>query len=84
MAIHSSILVGESHGQRSLVGYNPLGCKKLDTTEQLTHTFINEYILFTLGKRMFPLGKKKVDKTIIPTVNFNFRKPSSFFIHVLS
>ena len=65
MAIHSSILVGESHGQRSLVGYNPLGCKKLDTTEQLTHTFINEYILFTLGKRMFPLGKKKVDKTIL-------------------
>ena len=26
-------LPGESHGQRSLVGYGPLGCKKLDTTE---------------------------------------------------
>ena len=24
---------GESHGQRSLVGYSPLGCKELDTTE---------------------------------------------------
>ena len=23
----------ESHGQRSLVGYNPQGCKELDTTE---------------------------------------------------
>ena len=29
-------LPGESHGQRSLVGYSPWGCKELDTTEQLT------------------------------------------------
>ena len=26
-------LPGESHGQRSLVGYSPSGCKELDTTE---------------------------------------------------
>ena len=26
-------LPGESHGQRSLVGYNAWGCKGLDTTE---------------------------------------------------
>ena len=26
-------LLGESHGQRSLVGYGPWGCKKSDTTE---------------------------------------------------
>ena len=38
MATHSSILA-ESHGQRSLVGYSPHGCKKSDTTEWLsTHT----------------------------------------------
>jgi len=24
---------GESHGQRSLAGYSPKGCKELDTTE---------------------------------------------------
>ena len=30
-------LPGESHGQRSLEGYNPWGCKKSDTTEQLAH-----------------------------------------------
>ena len=29
-------LPGESHGQRSLVGYSPGGHKELDTTEQLT------------------------------------------------
>ena len=26
---------GKSHGPRSLVGYNPCGCKKSDTTERL-------------------------------------------------
>ena len=26
-------LPGESHGQRSLAGYSPRGCKELDTTE---------------------------------------------------
>ena len=41
MATHSSILPGESRGQRSLVGYSPWGCKQLDRTEQIskhTHT----------------------------------------------
>ena len=35
MATHSSILAGESHGQRSPEGYSPRGCKESDTTEQL-------------------------------------------------
>ena len=29
-------LPGESHGQKSLVGYSPWGCKKSDTTERLS------------------------------------------------
>ena len=33
MATHSSILPGESHGQRNLAGYSPRGCKESDTTE---------------------------------------------------
>ena len=33
VVIHSSILVWESHGQRSLVGGGLWGCKELDTTE---------------------------------------------------
>ena len=32
-------LPGKSHGQRSLVGYSPWGCKESDTTERLTFTF---------------------------------------------
>ena len=33
MATHSSILVWESHGQRSLAGYSPWGRKESDMTE---------------------------------------------------
>ena len=36
-AICSSILPGESHGQRSLAGYSPWGHKELDMTEQLNN-----------------------------------------------
>ena len=32
---HSSILLGESHGQRSLMGYSPWDCKESDMTERL-------------------------------------------------
>ena len=35
MATYSNILPGESHGQKSLAGYSPWGCKELDTTERL-------------------------------------------------
>ena len=38
LAPHSSILAGESHGQRRLAGYSPWGRKELDMTEQLTLT----------------------------------------------
>ena len=31
-------LPGESHGQRSLEGYSPWGCKESDMTEATEHT----------------------------------------------
>ena len=36
-ATHTSILAWRIHGQRSLVGYSPWGCKELDTIEQLNN-----------------------------------------------
>ena len=44
-------LPGRSHGQRSLVGYHPWGCKESDTIEQLTLTniLINFLTLFLFG-----------------------------------
>ena len=35
MPTRSNILAEEFHGQRSLPGYNPWGCKELDMTKQL-------------------------------------------------
>ena len=32
------LLPGESHGQRSLAGYSPYGCKESDMTEATWHT----------------------------------------------
>ena len=36
MATHPSILAWRIHGQRSLVGHSPWGCKELNTNEQLS------------------------------------------------
>ena len=45
IAIHSSILAGKCHGQRSQAGYSPWGHKKSDTTErQSTHTRIHKHM----------------------------------------
>ena len=43
-------LPGESHGQTSLTGYSPWGCKELDATE-CTHTHTHKYnfLVFTQG-----------------------------------
>ena len=39
----SALLLGKSHGRRSLIGYSPWGCKELDTTEWLqTQNFTDE------------------------------------------
>ena len=46
------LLPGESHGQRSLVGYSPWGWKESDTTEATqqarTHVLSTYYVLVTL------------------------------------
>ena len=47
-------LPGKSHGQRSLAGYSPWGCKELDKTERLTrihtHTHTLEFLEDSEGK----------------------------------
>ena len=42
----SVLLPGESHGQRSLVGYSPWGRQELDTTERLTHNYCAFYFYY--------------------------------------
>ena len=52
-------LPGESHGQRSLVGYSPWGCKESDRTKQLTLSLpitipdlLNTYFFQSITARM--------------------------------
>ena len=45
MTTHSSILVWKFHGQRSLEGYGPRGCKESDKVEQLTQTHTNDFLI---------------------------------------
>ena len=52
------LLLGESYGGRSLVGYSSWGCKELDTTERL-------HFHFTFIAK-FRLKLKKVGKTTRP------------------
>ena len=42
MATHSSILLGDSYGQKSLEGYSPWGCKESEMTDQLTLSLLRQ------------------------------------------
>ena len=49
-------LPGKFHGQRSLVGHSPQGCKELDTTEQLsTHTHTTSGLIGLGTSRKFSI-----------------------------
>ena len=77
------VLPGEFHGQRSLLGYSPWGCKELDMTERLTLSF-TAFILFFFfsGHICQDRGDRRGDKTIwkpkqVPSVRRS-KKKSSF------
>ena len=55
-------LPGEFHGQRSLTGYSPWGCKDLDTTEQPTLLHKARIIVLDLGDRNFFETKEKAGR----------------------
>ena len=63
MATTPVFLPEESHGQRSLDGYSPEGCKELDTTEQLhTHNTNKQaglpFLILWLGLPRWLRGKE--------------------------
>ena len=73
IATQSVFLPGESHGQRSLVGYSPWGCKELDPAEATEHSCrtveeISEDITRRIPEdlaRSEPIGSAK-----LPNLNF--------------
>ena len=54
MATHSSSSLENPHGQRTLVGYSPWGCKGSDTTERLTFSTIPGYLWLCPGSGASP------------------------------
>ena len=62
------LLPGKSHGQRSLAGYSPWGCKELDRTEHIrTHAHTHTHLSFGLNsslKLKWPLS------SFAPSVQF--------------
>ena len=46
------VLLGKSHGQRSVVGYSPWGCKEWDTTEPLHFTHFQASLVAQLVKNL--------------------------------
>ena len=66
MATHSSILPGESHGQRSLEGYSPWGCKESDSTERLTRVIKLHHVSMMEDSRGC---QSSTDGLLMPTVH---------------
>ena len=67
-------LLGNSHGQRSLVGCSPWGLQESGTTEQLTLTYYVPYIIetygqFTDGRQRLKLYWSKTDADRWPQEN---------------
>ena len=59
-------LLGETHGQRSLAGYSPWGCKESDTTERLNHhhtTNVNKYVQKSISGDMIKIRLETFDFT---------------------
>ena len=69
MATHCNILAWKSHGQRTLAGYSPRGCKESDMTKQLTLSSNNNKIW-----RIFPFLKINMKILIINTNTYNKHK----------
>ena len=69
-------LPGESHGQKSLVGYSPRGRKGLDTTEQLNNNNQQPFHL--------PGGRNDAQKTQILTLMSSHYATFSFSVGSLS
>ena len=76
----------KSHGQRSLEGYSPQGCKELDTTEVTQHAYICKLVCFSETNSFHPSLQLEMSQ-IFKTVNshqYRGRKTASFVPPLLS
>ena len=68
------LLPGESHGQRSLVGYSPWACRESDTTEWLTFSLsLFTYILVcTCSHRLWHWSITLISPLFTPSTSLSF------------
>ena len=78
MATTPIFLPGESHGQKSLVGYSPGGCKEVDTMEQLSWHTSHSGLFSTISSAF--LTNLCLLSVIIP--NRGLLKSSTMIVHV--
>ena len=62
------LLPGKSHGQRSLAGYSPWGCKESDMTEQLNNNMTHTVQILILGQIKLILGSQHNQTKFFVTV----------------
>ena len=73
-------LPGESHGQRSLVGYSSLGCKESDMTEATQHACILMLLPLKMSYRCLLTGSRLCGKLFGDKFNlFNRQKTTHVF-----
>ena len=74
-------LPGESHEQRSLMGYSPWGCKESDTTERLNIAHIHIDVYIKSIPLFFPLLESRVSsQTGKNWLRLNFKQFHSYFL----
>ena len=61
MATHSNILAWRTHGQRSLAGYSPWGCKESETSEH--HIFTKQTGKSYIERQAFPCPQQQCPQT---------------------
>ena len=84
MRTQSSILAGESHGQRSLAGYSPWDCNKSDMTARLgTHMFC-ELVYYSPSsgsqKNLCPLLFSHLE--VFPFLPQSYNQKSVWLLHI--
>ena len=68
---------GESHGQRSLVGYSPWGHQELDTTEQLHFLSLLNQVMASA-----PINSWEIDGETVSDIFFGRGPPKSLQIEI--
>ena len=65
MVTHSSSLAWEVHGQRSLAGFSPWGCKDSDMTLQLNYKYFRTNRFSSLGLSLLTCNVTKLKQTTL-------------------